>query len=126
MVATLAGRGRERRTGGGRIAGIPWPAIHNYHSRLAAFREAIQALVRTQEIEKRQKLTVPWEYMVWRECQDNGTLPLSGGLLNQPHILLRCFRIIETEIVLWKQELKQLNEINRRLREQHNAVPNPQ
>jgi hypothetical protein len=51
--------------------------------------------------------------VLYYECERRRVLPFPGSLLDQPHILLMCFRIIEDEAAQAEAEQRQLAEINR-------------
>lgn len=95
----------------------------NYEQGLNGFIEAVKALIRTEDLEQRKNLRVPLEYVLWIKCRDKNTLPLSGGALNQPFMLMMCFDIIDNELRMWQEEKaeskKKLDEANQRLREAH-------
>jgi hypothetical protein len=69
--------------------------------------------VRTTDPEVRKNLPVPYEYLLHHECQRRDTLPFEGGLLDQPHILLLSFRLIDDENAQAEAERRRLEEINR-------------
>lgn len=94
----------------------------------------IQAIIRTEDDEQRKQLPIPWEWVIWNRCKRRGTLPRDGGELNQPHILMACFDIIDGEIARWEKELEQkakeeaeekrrMAEINQRLANPHLKPP---
>ena len=60
-----------------------------------------------------KNLPVPYEYRLHRECERYERLPFEGGWLDQPHILLLCFRLIDSEIAQAEEERRKLEEINR-------------
>jgi hypothetical protein len=80
---------------------------------MAEFRDQVKALVRTTDPEVRRKLPIPYEYILYREYVRRGPLPFAGGLLDQPHILLWCFRIIEDELSQAEALKQKIDEINR-------------
>jgi hypothetical protein len=80
---------------------------------MAEFRDQVKTLVRTTDPETRRKLVIPYEYILYREYVQRGPLPFAGGLLDQPHILLWCFRIIEDEISQAEELKRKIDEINR-------------
>lgn len=70
---------------------------------------------------------MPYEYRLHYECERRGVLPFEGGLLEQPHLLLLCFGIIENEAAQAETERRKLEEINRQQWEifnQHSASQN--
>ena len=69
--------------------------------------------MRTADPEVRKNLPVPYEYVLHQECERRGLLAFAGGLLEQPHILLLCFRLIDQEVSLAAQERRKIEEINR-------------
>jgi hypothetical protein len=66
-------------------------------------------------------LTVPYEYILHLECLNYGTLMFAGGWLDQPHILIRCFRIIADEDARWQEDRRVIEQRNKELVEQANA-----
>jgi hypothetical protein len=70
----------------------------------------------------RKNLPVPYEYRLHHECERRGTLPFEGGLLDQPHILLLCFRLIDQEAALAAAERRKIEEINRQQLEAFNKA----
>ena len=62
---------------------------------------------------------MPYEATLKLEHEQYGSLPLAGGLLDQPHILLTCFRVIDEERVKWDSEQEGLKKINDKLRDAH-------
>lgn len=62
-------------------------------------------------------MPVPYEYILHHEVEKYGRLPFDGGLLEQPHLLLMCFRLIDEEMALTRAEQRKLAEINRQQRE---------
>jgi hypothetical protein len=73
----------------------------------------VKALERTTDLEARRGLPVPYEVVLYYECERRRVLPFPGSLLNQPHILLMCFRTIEDEAAEALAEQRKLAEINR-------------
>lgn len=73
----------------------------------------MKALERTTDPEVRQSLPVPYEMVLYYECERRHILPFQGSLMDQPHILLLCFRIIEDEASQAEAERRKLAEINR-------------
>jgi hypothetical protein len=73
----------------------------------------VKALERTTDPEARQGLPVPYEVVLYYECERRHILPFRGSLMDQPHILLLCFRIIEDEAAQAEAERRKLAEINR-------------
>jgi hypothetical protein len=61
----------------------------------------------------RQNLPVPYEYVLHHECRQHQRLPFNGGILEQPHILTLCFRIIEDEAAQALAERRKIEAINR-------------
>jgi hypothetical protein len=52
------------------------------------------------------------------DCDRLGVLPVSGALLDQPHILMRFFRIIEEERMAFELDKAKTQRRNRELREE--------
>ncbi|MCK6625511.1 MAG: hypothetical protein L6R45_10090 [Anaerolineae bacterium] len=77
----------------------------------------MKALERTTDPEARKGLPVPYEVILYYECERRHCLPYPGSLMEQPHILLLCFRIIEDEAAHLAAEERQRAEINRREQE---------
>jgi hypothetical protein len=101
--------GRVRR--GKRIAA-------RFQQKLAEFRDAIKAVISTTDPEQRKKLPVPWEYTIWIRCRKaNNALPFSGGVLEQPHILMHCLDLIDAEIEVHESFKRKLEERNHQLKE---------
>lgn len=73
----------------------------------------MKALERTTDLEARRGLPVPYEVVLYYECERRRVLPFPGSLMDQPHILLLCFRIIEDEAAQAEVERRKLAEINR-------------
>lgn len=73
----------------------------------------MKALERTTDAEVRRGLPVPYEMVLYYECERRHILPFRGSLMDQPHILLMCFRIIEDEASQAEAERRKLAEINR-------------
>ena len=73
----------------------------------------MKALERTSDPEVRRGLPVPYEMVLYYECERRHTLPFVGAWMDQPHILLMCFRIIEDEASQAEAERRKLAEINR-------------
>lgn len=73
----------------------------------------MKALERTSDPEVRRGLPVPYEIILYYECERRRVLPFPGSLMDQPHILLLCFRIIEDEAAQAEAERRKLVEINR-------------
>ncbi len=73
----------------------------------------MRAISRTGDPEVRRKLPIPYEVVLHHECEQYHRLPFEGGLLDQPHLLLLCFRIIEDEAAQAEAERRKLEEINR-------------
>jgi hypothetical protein len=86
----------------------------------------VKALERTLDPKVRQMLPVPYEYVLHHECERRGVLPFPGGLLDQPHILLLCFRLIEDEAAQAEIERRELAEINRQQAEMFGKHSAPQ
>lgn len=87
----------------------------------------MKALERTTDPAVRQGLPVPYEIILYYECERRHCLPFPGSLMDQPHILLLCFRIIEDEAAQAEAERRKLAEINRQAQEafaKANAVQN--
>ena len=61
----------------------------------------------------RRGLPVPYEVSLYYECERRRVLPFPGSLLDQPHLLLLCFRIVEDEAAQAEAERRKLAEINR-------------
>ncbi|MFC1975038.1 hypothetical protein ACFLXQ_01410 [Chloroflexota bacterium] len=40
---------------------------------------------------------IPPEYIWWIRSKKHNSLPLAGGELDQPHVLMLCFDIIDSE-----------------------------
>ena len=80
---------------------------------LKEFREQVRALERTTDPEVRKNLPVPYEYLLHHECRQRDKLPFEGGLLDQPHILVLCFRLIDQEAAQAEAERRKIEEINR-------------
>lgn len=78
--------------------------------------------MRTTDPETRKKLPVPYEYALHYECERCKTLPCEGGLLDQPHILLLSFRLIDDEIAQAEADRRKLEEINRQQLEMFNKA----
>lgn len=78
--------------------------------------------MRTTDPETRKKLPVPYEYVLHYECEKRGALPFEGGLLDQPHILLLSFRLIDDEIAQAEADRRKLEEINRQQVEMFNKA----
>lgn len=74
-------------------------------------------MARTTDPETRRKLPVPYEYLLHFECRERTVLPFAGGWLEQPHILLLCFRVIDEEKAKAEAERRKIEEINRKMRE---------
>ena len=55
----------------------------------------------------KEKLPVPREYALWARCKRRGTLPRSGGELDQPHILMVLFDLIDREHATWAKIQKE-------------------
>ncbi len=87
----------------------------------AQFTENIRALIRTQDPDQRKQLPVPYEYIIWKRCKQHGSLPLPGGELNQPHLMMMAFDIIEHESDEWEVHRKRIEEVTRKQQEQWNA-----
>jgi len=81
----------------------------------------VKALIRTEDTEQRKLLEVPWEWVLWVRCKRRGSLPVAGGELEQPHLLMACLDIIDTEQMLWDQELAKAKEANNRLASSSNT-----
>ena len=77
----------------------------------------MKALERTTDPEVRQGLPVPYEMVLYYECERRHILPFRGSLIDQPHILLMCFRIIEDEASQAEAERRKIAEINRQAQE---------
>jgi hypothetical protein len=73
----------------------------------------VKALERTTDPEVRQGLPVPYEMVLYYECERRHILPFQGAWMDQPHILLMCFRIIEDEAAQAEEERRKVAEINR-------------
>jgi hypothetical protein len=50
---------------------------------------------------------------LYYECERRRVLPFPGSLMEQPHLLMVCFRIIEDEAAQAEAERRKLAEINR-------------
>jgi hypothetical protein len=74
----------------------------------------VKALERTTDPAARKGLPVPYEMVLYYECERRHCLPFPGNLMDQPHILLLCFRIIEDEAAQAEEERRKLAEINRK------------
>lgn len=73
-------------------------------------------MTRTTDVAAR----VPYELVLYHECDRFRALPFPGSLLDQPHLLLTCFRIIDDEISHFEAEKRKLEEINRQQWEMFN------
>lgn len=82
----------------------------------------MKALERTSDPEVRRGLPVPYEMVLYYECERRHILPFQGSLMDQPHILLLCFRIIEDEAAQAEAERRKLAEINRQQVEMFNKA----
>lgn len=82
----------------------------------------MKALERTTDPEVRRGLPFPYEVLLYYECERRHILPFQGSLLDQPHILLLCFRIVEDEAAQAEAERRRLAEINRQQVEMFNKA----
>ena len=73
--------------------------------------------MRTSEVEDLKKLPKPYEFLLKQDCQQAGVLPFAGGLLDQPHLLLTCFNIIDEERYLWEVDKKAIEQRNKELQD---------
>lgn len=71
--------------------------------------------MRTTDTEQRKKLPVPWEYTLWIRCQKTNHLPFSGGVLDQPHILMLCLDLVDAELDAYRAFKRQIDERNKEL-----------
>jgi len=74
--------------------------------------------VRTKP-EDRNSLAIPWELSLWDTCKNHNALPFAGGVLDQPHILMTCFDIIDSELAAYHADQEKIREVNKRLKEAH-------
>lgn len=73
------------------------------------FKKSVRQYIRSQGDE--EITTDPYiEYEIWIRYKRYGVMPVEGGLLAQPHILLLAFDIIENELREWEK----VQEINRK------------
>ncbi len=87
--------------------------ILEFNQKLKEFRDQVKALERTTDPAVRRSLPVPYEMVLYYECERRRVLPFPGNLMDQPHLLLLCFRIIEAEAAQAEIEQRKLAEINR-------------